>query len=90
MKLVLGILSSPDADQVTEALLAADYRATRINTAGGFLRRGNATLLVGVSEDQVQDVIGIFKAKAGSGSEDSADEGTGVVFVLPALSMARP
>ncbi len=90
MKLVLGILSSQDANQVTEALVAADFRATRINTAGGFLRRGNATLLVGVSEDQVQDVIGIFKANAGSGSDVNADEGTGVVFVLPALSVARP
>lgn len=90
MKLVLGILSSQDADQVTEALVAADYGATRINTAGGFLRRGNATLLVGVSEDRVQDVIRIFKANAGSGSEAKAHEGAGVVFVLPVSSLARP
>ena len=90
MKLVVGILSSQDADQVTEALVAAEYRATRINTAGGFLRRGNATLMVGVEEDQVQDVIGIFKAHSGSGSGVKADEGTGVVFVLPALSLVRP
>ena len=90
MKLVVGILSSQDADQVTEALVAAEYGATRINTAGGFLRRGNATLLVGVQEEQVQDVIGIFKANAGSESEGKSDEGTGVVFVLPALSLARP
>ena len=88
-KLVLGILSSRDADQVTEALVAAEYRATRVNTAGGFLSRGNATLLVGVSEHQVNDVVSIFRANAGGESEGSADEGTGVVFVLPALSITR-
>ena len=89
MKLVVGILSSPDAGQVSDALVAADYRITRINTAGGFLKRGNATLMVGVNDHQVQDVIRIFKAHAPGGAGEGGDEGAGVVFVLPALSSAR-
>jgi len=63
MNLVLSVVQNEDADPVTRALLAAGHRVTRINTAGGFLRRGNVTLLVGVDEAQVDDVLGIIAAQ---------------------------
>ena len=47
MNLVLTIVQNDDADQVVGGLLAAGYRVTRLNTAGGFLRRGNVTPLIG-------------------------------------------
>jgi uncharacterized protein YaaQ len=62
MNLVLSIVQNEDAEPVTRALLAAGHRVTRINTAGGFLRRGNVTLLVGVDETQVDDVLRIIGA----------------------------
>jgi uncharacterized protein YaaQ len=43
--------------------LAAGHRLTRINTAGGFLRRGNATLLIGVEEAQVDEVLSLIQAQ---------------------------
>lgn len=57
MNLVLAILQSDDADPVTRALVTAGFRVTRISTAGGFLRRGNVTLLVGVEETRVDEVL---------------------------------
>jgi uncharacterized protein YaaQ len=62
MNLVLSVVQNEDAEPVTRALLAAGHRVTRINTAGGFLRRGNVTLLVGVDEAQVDDVLRIIGA----------------------------
>ena len=62
MNLVLSVVQNEDAEPVTRALLAAGHRVTRINTAGGFLRRGNVTLLVGVDETQVDDVLRIIGA----------------------------
>ncbi len=62
MNLVLSVVQNDDAEPVTRALLAAGHRVTRINTAGGFLRRGNVTLLVGVDEAQVDDVLRIIGA----------------------------
>jgi uncharacterized protein YaaQ len=62
MNLVLAILQSEDAAVVVEGLLAAGYRVTRLNTAGGFFRRGNVTLLIGVESEQVDDVLGIVNA----------------------------
>lgn len=62
MNLVLSVVQNDDAEPVTRALLTAGHRVTRINTAGGFLRRGNVTLLVGVDEAQVDDVLRIIGA----------------------------
>ena len=62
MNLVLSVVQNEDAEPATRALLAAGHRVTRINTAGGFLRRGNVTLLVGVDEAQVDDVLRIIGA----------------------------
>ena len=57
MQLLVAIVQSEDADILLKRLNAADYRATRINTVGGFLAQGNVTILVGVQDDQVDDVI---------------------------------
>ena len=61
MKLVTVVAQQDDAAALTEALRQADYRSTRLDTAGGFLRRGNATLLIGVEEEQLEDVVRIVQ-----------------------------
>ena len=69
MKLIIAIVQGEDAGQVINALLAAGHRLTRINTTGGFLRRGNATLLVGVEDPQVDEVINLIQANCRQRSE---------------------
>ena len=74
MNLVLSIVQNEDAEPVTRDLLAAGHRVTRINTAGGFLRRGNVTLLVGVDEAQVDDVLRIIGASCHSRPQGNSAE----------------
>ena len=62
MSLVLSIVRYEDADKVVGGLLAGGHRVTRINTAGVFLRRRNVTLLVGVKQDKVDEVLQIIQA----------------------------
>ena len=50
MKLVLAIVQDEDANALSESLLAESFSLTRINTAGGFLREGNVSFLLGVDE----------------------------------------
>lgn len=64
MKLIVAIVKEEQAGKAIEALMASEYRATRINTAGGFLKKGNATVLVGVDDEKVEEVLGIMKAHA--------------------------
>jgi uncharacterized protein YaaQ len=59
--LMLVVVQNEDADPVTQALLQAGHRVTRINTAGAFLRRGNVTLLIGVEEGKVDEVLGLIR-----------------------------
>jgi uncharacterized protein YaaQ len=61
MKLMLIIVRDEDADPATQELIQHDYRVTRMASTGGFLRRGNSTLLVGVEDDRVEDVTGLLQ-----------------------------
>lgn len=60
-KLVVAVVQNEDADAVVGALMAAGHRLTRISTAGGFLRRGNATLLIGVEAQRLNDVLSLIQ-----------------------------
>ncbi len=61
MKLILSITRDEDATHLIEALIENEFRATRINTAGGFLKRGNSTVVVGVEDERVDDVVGLIR-----------------------------
>ena len=94
MHLVMAILQNEDADAVADGLIGVGYRVTRLNTAGGFLRRGNATLLVGVEADKVDDVLRVIQANCQLRTEARpADAGmpmySATVFVLEAARFVR-
>jgi len=61
MKLIQAIVHNDDSDAVINALLAQGFRATRMGSTGGFLRAGNTTIVSGVEEAQVDEVLNIIK-----------------------------
>jgi uncharacterized protein YaaQ len=94
MKLIVAIVKGDDADEVIRALLAAGHRLTRINTTGGFLRRGNATLLIGVESHQVDELINLIQAACPRRTEPAPlekglPEYSANVFVLDASHFIR-
>jgi len=94
MNLVLSIVRNEDAERVVGGLLVAGHRVTRINTAGVFLRRRNVTLLVGVEEDKVDEVLQIIQANCRRREEaNPASEGmpmySATTFVLDAARLVR-
>lgn len=62
MKLVVSIVHRDDAGGLVDALIRKGYRTTRLSTTGGFLREGNATILIGVDEPKVPVVLDMIKA----------------------------
>jgi uncharacterized protein YaaQ len=66
MKLVIAVVNRDDASMVTQTLTRRGFSSTRLSTTGGFLMAGNVTVLVGVDEDRVQDVIDIIKEQSHS------------------------
>ena len=61
MKLVVAIVHNEDAGTLVDALLELDHRATRLHSSGGFLKQSNATIMVGVEDDRVDEIIGIVR-----------------------------
>ena len=57
MKMIIAIVRDVDQDAVVKALLNENFRVTRIASSGGFFRRGNATLMIGVREERVDFAI---------------------------------
>jgi len=66
MKMIISIIRDVDSDPVTQALTTGNFRVTRIASTGGLLRRGVTTLLLGVDDERVDEVINILKEKCSS------------------------
>ncbi|MGB8648027.1 MAG: cyclic-di-AMP receptor [Anaerolineae bacterium] len=61
MKSIIAIIQSDDAGILTDALREKDFQSTLISSTGGFLREGNATLLIGVEDAQVDAALRVIK-----------------------------
>ncbi len=60
-KLVVIIASDDDGDRLIKRLIRRGCPATRVGGLGGFLRRGNTTILSGVPAGDVESVLGIVR-----------------------------
>lgn len=61
MKLIFAIVQDEDIDILTESLIAAGFRFTKIATTGSFLRTGNSSLMIGVEDAGVESVLTILQ-----------------------------
>ncbi len=89
MKLIIAVITqNEDANNVIDGLLEAEFRATRLASTGGFLRRGNTTVMIGVEDTQVDTVIDIIRrrtrgrAQSGDGGGAPVQTAAATVFVL--------
>lgn len=60
MKVVWAIISAEDAAATIAELYSNKFQVTKISSTGGFLKVGNITLMLGVDDDKVDDVINII------------------------------
>jgi uncharacterized protein YaaQ len=61
VKLVFAIVQGEDAGRTVQALSGAGISVTRFASSGGFLQQGNATLLIGVDEERVDQVLRLIR-----------------------------
>jgi uncharacterized protein YaaQ len=92
MKLVLAVVANNVAEALTDALLAAGFRTTRLASTGGFRREGNTTIMLGVEDEDVEPVLAILRsgvmASPGRKSAqppvaEGQPSGRGAAFVFP-------
>jgi uncharacterized protein YaaQ len=60
LKLVIAIVQGEDAQRAVGALGDKGISSTRFASSGGFLQQGNVTLLIGVEEAQVEEVLEVI------------------------------
>jgi uncharacterized protein YaaQ len=66
MKLIAAIVQDLDADDLLDALMETGFRATKIQTTGGFLRGSNNLILIGVEPDRVDEALGMIRGRCES------------------------
>lgn len=81
MKLIIAIIRDTDDVRVLDQLVAKGHRVTRVASTGGFLRRGNVTLFIGVEAEQVQPVIDLLRETC---SPPEPNQHRATVFVVDA------
>ncbi|MDE3111910.1 MAG: cyclic-di-AMP receptor [Chloroflexota bacterium] len=69
MKLVIAVVHAEDAGALVDALTDRDHRVTRLQSTGGFLKQANATVMVGVEDAQVDDVLALIRKTCHSRSQ---------------------
>ena len=61
MKMITAVVNRKDTNKVCGELNRQGVEFTRLATTGGFLRTGNTTLLIGVADEKLDEVIGIIR-----------------------------
>jgi len=89
MKLIVAIVQDREAGRVVDELVAYGVGVTRINTAGAFWKRNNATILTGVEDSDVDCVIEIYRRVCGQPNPSPEQIAAGVLFVLPVAAALK-
>ncbi|MGQ9815902.1 MAG: cyclic-di-AMP receptor [Candidatus Roseilinea sp.] len=86
---MMAVVHADEAAKTAEALIEAGFRVTRIATTGGWLRRENTTLLSGVEDERVEEILDVLQRLGASTAQASSDRtpenaasGHGIVFVM--------
>lgn len=61
MKMIFAIVRKEDEGFVIERLTKEKISVTKLSSTGGFLRKGNATLMIGTEDEKVDMVLQIIK-----------------------------
>ena len=80
MKLIIAIVRDMDNDAVSHALTQNNFRVTYVASTGGFLRKGQSTLMIGLEDDLVDEALEILRKNVTPASE--SDKRKAVIFVL--------
>lgn len=82
MKMIYAIVHADDAGYLTKELNKQKFSVTTLNTTGGFLRKGNATLFIGTEDERVEEAIQIISKNCGKRKQ--------VIYNMPCAAGSLP
>src|SRR5690554_5091032 len=61
MKMVIAVIQDKDSNRLSNALVKAGFRATKLASTGGFLKAGNTTFMIGTEDERTDEVMEVIK-----------------------------
>jgi uncharacterized protein YaaQ len=61
MKLMMIVVPDPGSEDIIQELVGCGFRVTRMASTGGFLKKGNTTLMVGIENEKVDEVFALLR-----------------------------
>lgn len=89
-KLVLAVLQGSDADNTIRNLNEQGFIVTVLSSTGGFLKKKSTTVMIGVEEDRLEEVLDVLQKYAGRRKETayhSVPVPNGEVSAVPPMPM---
>lgn len=83
MKLIIAIVSQSEAGKVSDELRKFGYSSTKVDSLGGFLKKRNAMLYIGVDDKKVRDVTRIIERNTHTHEQPVPEDIEGSAYNLP-------
>ena len=61
-KMIFAIIQNDDYHSVVEDLNAHGFYVTVLNSSGGFLKKPNATIMIGLNHEDLEDAVALLKS----------------------------
>jgi uncharacterized protein YaaQ len=89
MKMILAIMPTGLNEQISKALLDSQYRVTKFASTAGFLVGGTTTLMIGLSEDKVEDGLALIREQIPASEEINSAHARVTIYVLDVIDFDR-
>jgi uncharacterized protein YaaQ len=80
MKLIIAIVRDADNENISHALTASGFRVTTVASTGGFLRRGQTTMLIGLKDERLEEALELIRKNVTRTAEPGLKSAT--IFVI--------
>ena len=87
MKMILATIEDSKIESVSQVLLQADFRVTRLASTGSLLREGTTSLMVGVKDEEIETALALIRDQFPAQEENKKTQVT--IFVLNVKDFER-
>ncbi|MDU2025290.1 MAG: cyclic-di-AMP receptor [Finegoldia magna] len=82
MKLIVVIMEDDLSHILSKELLENKISSTKLSSTGGFLKKGNTTLLIGTDVEKEQSILDLIKKVCDENDIESDNESKANIFVM--------
>ncbi|MDU6880404.1 cyclic-di-AMP receptor [Finegoldia magna] len=82
MKLIVVIMEDDLSHILSKELLENKISSTKLSSTGGFLKKGNTTMLIGTDVEKEQSILDLIKKVCDKNDIESDNESKANIFVM--------